>query len=379
MRGPDLAMHTPLLRRSLLAASAAAAIALPLPGRANEEDIVVGQIGPFSGTALPDAQNLRDGIQAAFAQTNAAGGVNGRPLRLLTLDDGNTVEGFLRQFAQAMQRRPVALLGPVGSQPIARMLDDKLLDQGDVVVLNALSGAESLRAPGHPRLFHIHAGERQQIERLLLHAKGQRIGHLAVLHLETHTGRSSLAVAHSVAQTLGLRLAAFSIAMESAQLQASAERAAASQLQGVLVLGGSHFAADCMPALRQANPDQWLYAMGPVPPLPPQRNGQGRDRRIVLAQVCPAPNGNDLVLQRAFQRAMQDSGMGGPYNALQCEGYISARVLVEGLRGSQDLRSAALSRALRTMGPCDLGGYHIHFARDNVGSSLVHINEPETT
>ena len=66
-----------------------------------------------------------------------------------------------------MQRKPVALLNPVGSAALKRMLDDKMLDQTDVIVLNAIPGAEALRNPGHPKLFHIRAGDRQQIEKIV--------------------------------------------------------------------------------------------------------------------------------------------------------------------------------------------------------------------
>ena len=56
-----------------------------------------------------------------------------------------------------MQRKPVALLLPLGSAALKRMLDDHLLDKNDVVILGAIPGAEAFRTPGHPRLFHIRS------------------------------------------------------------------------------------------------------------------------------------------------------------------------------------------------------------------------------
>ena len=37
---------------------------------------------------------------------------------------------------------------------------DKLLDRSDVLVMNAIPGAASLRMPGHSRLFHVRHGRR---------------------------------------------------------------------------------------------------------------------------------------------------------------------------------------------------------------------------
>jgi ABC-type branched-subunit amino acid transport system substrate-binding protein len=87
-----------LERRSLLA-SAAATAAYPGLSRAAGDDIVVGQIGPFTGMPAHDAPELNQGIRAAFAQINAAGGVNGRQLSLFELDDGYVPPGLVQKLA----------------------------------------------------------------------------------------------------------------------------------------------------------------------------------------------------------------------------------------------------------------------------------------
>ena len=147
-------------RRRLLTGVALAATALAMPAIA-ADDIVVGQIGPWTVLPVPDVPQLNLGLKSYFAQVNARGGVNGRKISLFELDDAYSGAGFVKRFNEAMQRKPVALLTPLGSEALKRMFDDKLLDQHDVVVLNAVPGAESFRNPGHPRLFHLRAGDRQ--------------------------------------------------------------------------------------------------------------------------------------------------------------------------------------------------------------------------
>jgi branched-chain amino acid transport system substrate-binding protein len=366
-------MCTDLQRRQLLTATAAAAVALPGLGFGAGDDIVVGQIGPFTGTPVPGAPEINLGLKAAFAVLNAAGGINGRKLSLFELDDGFKEDGFVRQFAEAMKRRPVALLSPVGTGSVQRMLDEKLLDTADVVVLNAVPGAESLRSPGHAKLFHIRAGDRQQVERIVRHAVTLGITHMAVLCQDLSIGTSGLAAAEKVAAGLDMKLSTFMAPAEAGRVAEAAHRAAASQAQSALVLGSPRFAAEGIVALRQAGLAKSIYALSYVSPALIRQLAGGASRGAALAQVYPNPNGSTMVLQHDFQAAMKRAGTNGPYSAFHLEGYVTARVLAEGLKRAREPSPSGLARALRAMGPVNLGGFHVNFSKENVGSSFVDI------
>jgi branched-chain amino acid transport system substrate-binding protein len=54
------------------------------------------------------------------------------------------------------------------------------------------------------------------------------------------------------------------------------------------------------------------------------------------------------------------------------EGYISARILVEGIKRSGSSPTAErLAAALRDMGPQDLGGFTVDFSKSNSGSNFI--------
>src|SRR5258707_1518236 len=52
-------------------------------------NILIGQSSPFSGSNKELGDDIREGIQAYFKQANEAGGINGRTLELIFLDDAN--------------------------------------------------------------------------------------------------------------------------------------------------------------------------------------------------------------------------------------------------------------------------------------------------
>ena len=78
-----------------LAALAAAALfaafaRAQVPG-VTATSITIGQSAPLSGANAELGNDIRNGALAYFAKVNAAGGVHGRRIELVTLDDGNAV------------------------------------------------------------------------------------------------------------------------------------------------------------------------------------------------------------------------------------------------------------------------------------------------
>jgi branched-chain amino acid transport system substrate-binding protein len=72
-------------RRSLLAA--VPALAVPSVVRANDEEIRIGNIMPYSGPASPLSEVGK--VEAAYIKMlNENGGINKRRLNFITLDDG---------------------------------------------------------------------------------------------------------------------------------------------------------------------------------------------------------------------------------------------------------------------------------------------------
>jgi len=361
--------------RRRLCQGIAVAVAQPALALAGEGDISVGQIGPFTGIPVPDALQLNQGIKACFAQINERGGINGRRVSFFDVDDTYSADGFAKAFAQAMQRKPVALLDPVGSAALKRLLDDKMLDQSDVIVLNAIPGAEALRNPGHPKLFHIRAGDRQQIEKIVQHAVTLGVTELAVLHHNIVIGTSGLAMAQAAANATGkLKVLPFEATAEIPSIAAAAKNVAKSGVKAVLVVGAPRFMADGVAQLRTAGGGQFVFALSYVPAGLVAKVAGEASRGVALSQTYPNPMGVASPLQREFQAAMKQSFADvTQYTSFHLEGYISARVFAEAARRAKEVTPDSVARSLRSMGEYDLGGFRVNFARNNVGSGYVDI------
>lgn len=341
------------------------------------QPIVVAQIGPFTVLPSPDAKEVNEGARAWFAQVNQAGGVRGRPIELFELDDKFNADEFARQFDTAMKRRPVALLTPIGSAALNKLVNDKLLDKHPVAIINAIPGAEPFRKPGHARLFHVRAGDRQQFEKIVLHARTLGVRKLGVLYQELPIGHAGVKAVQEIAQQAPALEVPSAVAQHDPDLIGiAARRVAAAQPQAVVVVGSPKFMADAVEALRKAGARQFLFALSYMPAgLVAKVAGEAGSRGVAIAQTFPNPNGATLRLQREFQaamRALQPDAKS--FTSFQLEGFVAARVLVEGVRRtSGDIDADGIARALKGMGPLDLGGFYVSFEKSNEGSSFVDI------
>ncbi|MDW5442038.1 ABC transporter substrate-binding protein [Polaromonas sp. SM01] len=363
------------LSSAWLAALALTATFTALPARG--ADIVLGQVGPFTVIPVPDAPEINQGIKAYVNEANKQG-LRGRKISFFELDDRYSADGFAEQFGKAMEKKPLALLSPIGSNALKRMLDDKLLDKADVVVMNAIPGAESFRSPGHPKLFHIRAGDKQQIEKMVNHSRTIGMTRLSVLYQDLSIGTSGMAVAQETAGRTGsLEIKGVKSGPDAAALAAASQQIATLGGQGVLVLGAPRFMADGVAALRKAGVSQSLFVLSYVPAaLIVKLAGVEGARGVGIAQTFPNPNGRTLPVHRDFQAAMKATyPQLTEYTSFHLEGYLSARTVAEAVKRNTEKEPTAtgLAKTLRSMGELDFGGFRVDFSKSNVGSNFVDI------
>lgn len=362
------------LLRKLGAGLGAALLAIAVEA----QPIPIGQIGPFTGLPSPDAKEINEGARAVFQQVNRAGGIRGRNIELFELDDQFTGDGFASQLAAAMPRKPVALISPIGSGALGKLVNEKLLDRYAITVVNAIPGSEPFRKPGHPRLFHVRASDRQQLEKIVQHARTLGVMRLGVLYQDLPIGTAGLKVVQDLAQQppTPLSISSAMAKADSEALATAAAQALTTQPQAVVVIGAPKFMADAVAALRKAGARQFLFALSYMPAgLAYKLAGEVGARGVGIAQTFPNPNGVSLRLQRDFQSAMRALQPGAKsWTAFHLEGYVSARVLVEGLRQvNGEISAESLARALKSAGSIDLGGYYVNFDKSNEGSAFVDI------
>lgn len=109
------------MRKLLIVAVALLAVGCPPPSETTsstsaENEILVGEYGSLTGSEATFGQSTHNGIMMAMDEVNAAGGIKGRRVKVLTEDDQSKAEEAANAVSKLIsQNNVVALLGEVAS------------------------------------------------------------------------------------------------------------------------------------------------------------------------------------------------------------------------------------------------------------------------
>src|SRR5260221_1128833 len=140
----------------------AAALALPLAQGAAAENgvtadkIVLGQSVALTGPAAQLGIQMRNGIKSYLDAVNAKGGVHGRKIELITLDDGYEPARTVPNTKKLIeQQRVFGLIGYVGTPTSVPVVP--IISEAKVPFIGPFTGAEALRQPFNRYIFHVRA------------------------------------------------------------------------------------------------------------------------------------------------------------------------------------------------------------------------------
>lgn len=108
------------------------------------DTILIAQSAAFSGTAGPLGESIRDGARLYFSEVNRAGGVHGRKIALLSLDDGYAPGRAVENTKLFLEDNSVfALFGYLGTQTSSAVVP--VVSDAKIPFFGAFVGPEGLR------------------------------------------------------------------------------------------------------------------------------------------------------------------------------------------------------------------------------------------
>jgi branched-chain amino acid transport system substrate-binding protein len=341
-----------------------------------DSEIRFGISAAFSGPAKELGQNMRLGIETAFRETNAAGGVHGRQLRLVATDDGYEPARTAVTMKQLYEKDQVfGIVGNVGTPTAAVGLPYAL--ERKMLFFGAFTGAGLLRNdPPDRYVFNYRASyaeETAAMVQYLVKVKRLRIDQIAVFAQQDPYGDSGFAGVAKAVRALGgkdtgiLRL---NYQRNTVDVDDAIEQLRKSRvpIKAVIMVPTYRAAAKFIEKTRDSYPDM-IYASVSFVGSTALANeltllGKKFAKGVIVTQVVPAIEGHSsLVLD--YKSALNKYFPGEAADYVSLEGYVAANVLIEALkRNGAELDTEKLVATLENLRDLDIGlGTPVSFSR----------------
>ncbi len=350
--------------------------AFTLPAHA---DLVIAHVAPLTGPVAIEAKEYNLGIRLAIAAANAGGGINGQKLNLRTEDDEYTPEKTVAILNKLGNSDTLATLLPIGSPSMTKVLQEKVLENNKLPMVGVIPGAEPLRTPGSPYLYHVRAGDLDQYRKLVEHAVTIGLNRFAIAYADIPFGKAGAAAIESLLKEKSKNLLGqFPFAVGSGDLGEVMNGLAKVTPDIVFVVTPAKRAGEFVQAYR-AKGLPGVIAMpsyGNAPTLC-QIAGDDKARGVFMSQVFPNIRNTAIPVVRQYQEDLRNYGEKEQKASLfQFEAYVTTKVLVEGLkRSGKEVNREKLVSALDNMSKFDLGGFSVGFAAGkHNGSNFVDIS-----
>lgn len=316
-----------------LAAVLLAGQAPALRAQSGAEPIVLGQSAALSGPAGQLGGQFRAGAQLAFEQVNARGGVARRAIELRTLDDGYEPERCAENTRRLIADDVFALFGYIGTP--TSLAAQPLFTQARVPFFAPFSGAPALRRPPSRLVFHVRASYEDETELIvgqLTHLGLTRIG---VFHQDDSYGQAGLdGVSRALAARQLQPVATGRVQRNSANVAQAVAQLTSARPEAIVQISTYTASAAFVRAARKAGYGGGFYNVSFVG-TQALADALGADGAgVVISQVVPSPYSPTRQITREFHEAIKKSRSGVQPNYSSLEGYIAARVFIEGLRGA---------------------------------------------
>ncbi len=341
-----------------------------------ETTLKVGMSAPLSGTAGAYGRQMRQGIEACLARVNAAGGVHGRRIELVSLDDGYEPAAAVANTRRLIgQDKVFALVGFYGTA--STLAVSPVLERAGVPLIGTVTGAEALRSPDNHHIFHLRASYGDETAAIVRNLTTVGITRLAVFYQDDGFGQSGYdGLTRALAQH-GLKpVAVGSVPRNSTQVAAAVKSIAGSNAQAVVMVALAPPAAAFIRGMHVAGARPFFVALSPVgtDQLVSQLT-EADTRGVEVAQVMPHPLLEKVGVVREYRRALAELDPSARPAYYGVEGYLDAKLLVAALdRAGRNVTRESLVSALHAS-EFDLGDYRVNFSRPgNAGSSYVEIS-----
>ena len=353
-------------RRRLMAG----ALAFPFIRRADAATLRsafrIGQSSALTGAQAPFGTQMRAGVQLLIAHTNAAGGVRGKPLEFISLDDAGD-ENKTRENTKALLNQGCDILVGYTTRPCC-VAGAEMANKAQIPFVGPFSGTPALyRNDG--TTFTVRASYDDELAAIVNHLAPLGYDDIAFVYLNDAAKVNLPLMEKNLARhQLKLRTA-IGVDRNSRETAKQAQALLASKPKAIVALANNLPLTELIRQTKPQLPGTTWHIISFIDSEKLVADLQQLASGLVLSQVVPVPQKLSQMVVAEFRRLWDKTYPGVPPTPTALEGYVAARTMVAGLQANPDKPLAGLEAV-----NMDLGSHLVKFgAGRHNGSTYVNL------
>ncbi|MGA8784762.1 MAG: ABC transporter substrate-binding protein [Polaromonas sp.] len=340
-----------------------------------EGKIILGQSAAFTGPAAQLGIQFYQGAKVYFDHVNAQGGVGRQQIEIRKLDDGYEPARCVENTKKLIADDVFALFGYIGTPTSIAALP--LATREKIPFIAPFTGAMALRDPFNKYAFHIRASYNDETALIVKQLTNLGLKKIAVFYQNDAYGKAGLDGVNLALNGLGLKtVAQATVERNSVDVAQAVKTLVAAGPDAVVQIGAYKACAAFIREARKTGYGGTFYNVSFVG-TQALADELGKDGAgVVVSQVMPSPYNAARPIAREFADAVKAAGKDAQANFSSMEGYVAARLFVEGLKraGAKPSRESLIT-GLESLGSQSLGGFAVSFSpSDHVASSFVELS-----
>jgi branched-chain amino acid transport system substrate-binding protein len=338
-------------------------------------EIRLGASAVLSGPLGPQTTEYGAGSRLYFDAVNAAGGVHGRKISYTTLDDGFDVKRAVENTRKLIEEQGVFMIyNNTGTAQTAAILP--LLEESRTIAFGPVTGASMFRDKVNPYLFHVRAGYAAEARRIVSQLRNLGMTRVAVFYQDDGFGKALLGElkAASAGENLPF-VAEIKVDPKAPDFPAAAAATEKAQPQAVILGTAGTTFTSYVKAVQQTQSKPSFYGFSVASLDVINRELKEHARGIVLAQIMPPLRNTATPVVTEYLKLLRERSPEAVPSASQFEGFVHAKLLVEGLRrAGKHLTTESFIKAMESAGEISFGRFSAKYTpASHNGSSYVEL------
>lgn len=330
-----------------------------------KNEIVLGQSTALSGPSGKLGQKIKQGANAYFSYINKKGGIHGRTIKLITLNDYYEPKYTQKNTIEFIKNRDIfAIFGNFGT-PTAKVALN-ISKQYNIPFLVPFTGAEFLRNPKESTVINFRNSYYAETEALVNFLVSQyKYKKIAVFYQNDSYGKAGYDGVKKALDKVGLQIVAEGrYRRNTLSYRNALYKIKLANPEAIIMIGAYKTVSSFIKSAKKEGLNNTKFCnISFVGSQELVKELDNKTENLIISQVVPLPWDNTNPAVSEYQKVYSMYYPNEPFDFVSLEGFLAAKFVVEALKNTgKELTRSKFMKSFENLKPDTIEGLKVTFS-----------------